>query len=466
MAFDRKLYKEVFPTGANMDELLGSNPDFQVERRSLATLKPRKWLNDTVIDTYMSLIVKMSTKKSVLALPCHVYSVLQSDKLTPSSKQSFIKKTTKDINLLDKDLVLIPINKDNHWLLVILEPRERRILYYDSFYEERYTTTVIKNIGGLINRNYTTSRPSGWTVKMDEDGPRQTNNHDCGIFICHYAKTYVAGSPNKIPKGALRMMRLKVMRELLDGCLLDFEDSSKPTDASHSHSMNNAHCQDCKVFFSGLDITVERHDDDCSEKRSSSSSTECAESDTGRSCQRLSLDCFERFKSIIKGFYKSKGYESELPVRDSRGPIEPAIESCAVVVPHDSRVFVVFIPPSSEHHKRIYYLLDGKNECQDPLVLGELNRKVGLNLVPISVDRPQEEETDSRALAATIVLALRRDHKGDKRFQVRSPLVLPKALRNRLIRDFANPKRGTKVKRSKVIGKTQSENLRRSTRGQ
>ena len=53
------------------------------------------------------------------------------------AKSSFVKRMTRKVNIFSKSLIFIPTNIDNcHWTLIVVYIEEKKIVYYDSLYDE------------------------------------------------------------------------------------------------------------------------------------------------------------------------------------------------------------------------------------------------------------------------------------------------------------------------------------------
>ena len=80
----------------------------------LVWLKPGQWLNDPLVDLWMLWISRKCNESSVVKFfPTHFYSTLKREGVT----------VRKNINIFEKKLIFIPINKSLHWsLCVIVNP--------------------------------------------------------------------------------------------------------------------------------------------------------------------------------------------------------------------------------------------------------------------------------------------------------------------------------------------------------
>lgn len=94
-------------------------------------------------------------------------------------------------NLLQVDLVLIPIITDTHWSLLVVPPTRRTIEYLDSIKAspDKYVYNIFlwlqAELGSL-------SEASEWTVSKTKV-PRERNANDSGIFVSLNAECVDAG---------------------------------------------------------------------------------------------------------------------------------------------------------------------------------------------------------------------------------------------------------------------------------
>ncbi len=133
----------------------------------------------------------------------HIFTTYFMEKLSPIRTSSEVStfnydevsnythyRTWKNINLFQKDMVLIPINYHNgHWTLA----------YYDSM-NTTHTADDYLNIIQLYlleeapNVTHTTFDPTEWTFHHPPV-PQQTNCHDCGIYLLLYSYLTVHNLP-------------------------------------------------------------------------------------------------------------------------------------------------------------------------------------------------------------------------------------------------------------------------------
>lgn len=98
---------------------------------------------------------------------------------------------SKRIDLFSKDYVFIPIHLTNHWALVILDFKEKKITYYDSLGGKNVgcTKLILEYVHFKISQSTKFTDPqkerNKWTISF-ADIPKQTNGYDCGVFVLVY----------------------------------------------------------------------------------------------------------------------------------------------------------------------------------------------------------------------------------------------------------------------------------------
>jgi Ulp1 family protease len=119
--------------------------------RDIHRLQKGEWLNDEIINYYLSMIKERSfnptkvhhSKYSPQRTSTHLPRVFTFNtffySLLSARGYAGVRRWTKKakVNLFELDRVVIPINKGGfHWILVIVNIKEKRIEYYDSMGRE------------------------------------------------------------------------------------------------------------------------------------------------------------------------------------------------------------------------------------------------------------------------------------------------------------------------------------------
>jgi len=109
------------------DDVLSTHK-LNMRRRDYKTLTGKNYLNDKIIDEYMTLIKERHKREglaNIYNFPSYVYPHLKND----TSHYEYLEKQIK-VDLTSVDIFLIPIHYEDHWSLVSVDVKERKILYY------------------------------------------------------------------------------------------------------------------------------------------------------------------------------------------------------------------------------------------------------------------------------------------------------------------------------------------------
>ncbi|KAG3009906.1 hypothetical protein PC128_g12684 [Phytophthora cactorum] len=194
-------------------------------RRDVSRLKPRRYLNDNIIDYHFKRMMLDSFRENkivqekVLFLSSHFYSRLRAGK--GASARERMEAGYKNVatwlarsNFFNRSIIFIPINKDLHWsLAVILNPG---LAGSDTLDEEAFSciavldplgsyhrkAAIIRNLRAFLRMQWENSQERAGEDKADlvsEYGvervltvnvkaPQQENSYDCGVYVLKFAE--------------------------------------------------------------------------------------------------------------------------------------------------------------------------------------------------------------------------------------------------------------------------------------
>jgi len=178
-------------------------PKFSIDYHDLDSLKGKSWLNDSVINTYLS-IMKYHSNESVGSTNTFFYNKLSRDGPEEASNWEGIKKVP--LNVFDH--FLIPICAGSHWILIDVNFKEECI-------------DILDPLGGNYRSHY---RKINEFLEFQNIPPlpirypqvaQQQNGYDCGVFLLQnafcifYQKDFRSYSQADIP-----MIRKRIYKEL------------------------------------------------------------------------------------------------------------------------------------------------------------------------------------------------------------------------------------------------------------
>ncbi|CDZ97883.1 Protease, Ulp1 family [Phaffia rhodozyma] len=194
----------------------------QVRYDDLLRLKPQCWLNDEVINFYGRLIVDAADARREIAREAgtngkgkgkgkggqdgwegydvHYFNTFFFAKLEELGYvKARLARWTKKINILEKDMILVPINIGNsHWTCAVVNLRHKRIEAYDSM-GEGIARRVFRLLRDYLQQESMEKRKvdfdfTGWVDYTNHDiTPQQRNGYDCGVFACQIMESCSRG---------------------------------------------------------------------------------------------------------------------------------------------------------------------------------------------------------------------------------------------------------------------------------
>ncbi|XP_074106848.1 uncharacterized protein LOC141532416 [Cotesia typhae] len=176
-----QLHKEHL--GVNGKHLFSSNVGMSIRVMNLKKLVPPNQLNDEVINLYLKIITNLSLVDTYV-FDTHFYPQL-------NKGFTYVEKWTKNVDILAKSFIFIPIHLGNHWTLCVVDVIDSTICYYDSL--------------------------GGKNEKTLNNIPLQNNDYDCGVFVCYYAKQLSMLKPiANINTANMKPFRTQMLQDILE----------------------------------------------------------------------------------------------------------------------------------------------------------------------------------------------------------------------------------------------------------
>ena len=160
------------------------------------SMKNPGWLNDNIIDAYLLLLVKASSK---MGLRIHTFggfffSRLRKAVMDEKNKNIIIiLKTQGTVDFEAYDYLLMPINSNNHWTAVCVDIWNKQVYYYDPMQKGTKNKTAIKLFKRLSKFFYKyrktchilleTKRFIDYLVVWEEIFSSQDDTCSCGMFL-------------------------------------------------------------------------------------------------------------------------------------------------------------------------------------------------------------------------------------------------------------------------------------------
>ncbi|KAM4748227.1 sentrin-specific protease 3 [Rhinophrynus dorsalis] len=175
----------------------------------LGTLYGQNWLNDQVMNMYGDLVMDAVPDK------VHFFNSFFYDKLRTKGYEG-VKRWTKNVDIFNKQLLLIPIHLEVHWSLVCVDVSNRTITYFDS--QRTLNRRCPKHIAKYLQAEaIKKDRPefvSGWKGYFKMNVARQNNDSDCGAFVLQYCKFLALSLPFTFGQQDMPKLRRQIYKEL------------------------------------------------------------------------------------------------------------------------------------------------------------------------------------------------------------------------------------------------------------
>ncbi|KAI1353209.1 hypothetical protein F5Y01DRAFT_312992 [Xylaria sp. FL0043] len=206
----------------------GVHPDaVELKPRDFAKLvPPTAWLNDDCVHSTLCCLAayvnnKASVKPKVDPPKCVAVSSLYWNAFCQDHKKIYPRLFSRKWNLtpanfFDADTVLIPVNSNAHWTLIVIRPSRKTVSYMDSFHSrnERQLRHAYEWLKIFLGDKFIADE---WQTQ-EFGAPRQTNAWDCGMFVITNAMCLALGiSPLCYDERDLPMQRIRVASMLLNG---------------------------------------------------------------------------------------------------------------------------------------------------------------------------------------------------------------------------------------------------------
>ncbi|KAM7485081.1 hypothetical protein LguiA_001090 [Lonicera macranthoides] len=200
------------------------NSNIQITGELLQCLRPGAWLNDEVINLYLELLKEREKREPKRFLKCHFFNTFFYKKLYGRSGYDFksVRRWTTQrklgYSLIECDKIFVPIHKEVHWCLAVINMKDEKFQYLDSLRGRdkqvmkvlaRYIADEVKDKSGKdIN-------VSSWKQEYVEDLPDQENGFDCGMFMIKYIDFYSRDVGLCFNQEHMPYFRLRTAKEIL-----------------------------------------------------------------------------------------------------------------------------------------------------------------------------------------------------------------------------------------------------------
>lgn len=180
------------------------------------------WLNDEVINFYMSLLTERSELRAGELPSVYAMNTFFVPRLLQNGHGG-VKRWTRKVDLFSKDIIPVPVHCNGvHWCMAIIHMRNKTIRYYDSM--GKPNQDVLDALESYLRQESLDKRKqpfdtSGFKIESVPNVPQQTNGSDCGVFSCMFAEYITRDAPITFSQEHMEYFRKKMVLEIAGGQL-------------------------------------------------------------------------------------------------------------------------------------------------------------------------------------------------------------------------------------------------------
>ncbi|KAJ0234127.1 Ubiquitin-like-specific protease 1A [Hirschfeldia incana] len=222
---DEIAVKQAFSANVRNILVTHENSNIDITGATLRCLQPGQWLNDEVINLYLVLLKEREAREPNKFLKCHFFNTFFFTKLVHSGtgynygavrRWTSVKKL--GYHLIDCDKLFIPIHMNIHWTLAIINIKDRKFQYLDSFKgrEPRILDAMARYFADDVkDKSEVDIDVSQWRQEFVQSLPEQSNGFDCGMFMIKYIDFYSRGLDLCFTQEHMPYFRVRTAKEIL-----------------------------------------------------------------------------------------------------------------------------------------------------------------------------------------------------------------------------------------------------------
>ncbi|KAF8721071.1 hypothetical protein HU200_023486 [Digitaria exilis] len=196
--------------------------NIEITKEKFQCLRPRCWLNDEVINLYLELLKERETREPKKFLKCHFFNTFFYKKLAKNGYdyKSVKRWTTRrklGYELIDCDKIFVPVHKDVHWCLAIINMKENTFQYLDSLggMDHNVTNILARYITEEVKEKSSKAIDARLWREEIVDIPLQQNGWDCGMFMLKYIDFHSRGLSLDFSQVNMEYFRMRTAKEIL-----------------------------------------------------------------------------------------------------------------------------------------------------------------------------------------------------------------------------------------------------------
>jgi len=195
-------------------EIVSNHGDIELTVSDVQRLSGYEWLNDEVINFYLSMLKERSTNSTT---KCLFYNSFFYTLYQKGYARVRRWSTKANVDIFEMDKVIFPVHLGNHWCTAVINLRDKKFEYYDSMGSPNYK--CIQLMRKYLEEEYKDKKKgvfdiTGWTEYQPQDIPKQENGYDCGIFACMFADFCSRDAPFTFRQKHMPYLREKIIVEV------------------------------------------------------------------------------------------------------------------------------------------------------------------------------------------------------------------------------------------------------------
>lgn len=199
--------------------------NIEITGEVLQCLRPGAWLNDEVINLYLELLKERENREPKKFLRCHFFNTFFYKKLigggngyTYKSVRRWTTQKKLGYGLIECDKIFVPIHKEVHWCLAVINKKDQKFQYLDSLGgKDSQVLQVLARyyVDEVMDKSRQDIDVTSWEFEYVKDLPAQGNGFDCGVFMIKYIDFYSRGMRLHFSQEHMPYFRLRAAKEIL-----------------------------------------------------------------------------------------------------------------------------------------------------------------------------------------------------------------------------------------------------------
>jgi len=134
-----------------------------------------------------------------------------------------VEPWTRNVNIFDYHKLIIPVHVPGHWVLAVINFRDKRIEYYDSLGGSGYY--ILQHLKLYVILESWVHHGQDFNIndlKLEAiNAPRQYGSIDCGVFVCKFAECACLDKPMEFSQSQMPKIRSEIADEIIQTAVPD-----------------------------------------------------------------------------------------------------------------------------------------------------------------------------------------------------------------------------------------------------